>query len=175
MQLSLKVTDLIELDKLVKFTSKKKPFENIYLTNKSGRLTAIASNGFSLRSVELSDTRKLSDINTQLKVDASLKSALKALIAELKKYPDQTINLSEKSLSALDFSFNVTFLNDDYPHFEFDTDVHSYFSANLKELKLAIDSMNEEKAYFILPNANTDRVIIRGKSGEMVAIGVSTK
>ena len=101
MQLSLRVTDLIELDKLVKFTSKKKPFENIYLTNKSGRLTAIASNGFSLRSVELSDVRKLSDINTQLKVDASLKSALKALIAELKKYPDQTINLSEKSLSVL--------------------------------------------------------------------------
>ena len=173
MQLSLRATDLIELEELTKFVSKsKEAFGNIYINNSDGRLVALASDGFILRSVELSDTRKLSNINVQLKVDSSLKGALKALVTEFKKYPDQSINMNRTSISALDLSFKITVLDDEYPYFEFDKNVHSYFSVNLKLLEMAIRSMNDDSAYFILPNANADRVIIRGKSGEMVAIGV---
>lgn len=173
MQLRLKVSDLVQLEKLTKFVSKtNKLFENININNKDGRLVAVASNQYSLRQIELSDNRLLTDINTSIVVDVSFKNALKVLIAEYKKSPDQIIDLNERMIGADDLYFSISYSKEPYPDYGIDNNCHSYFSVNLKALKLAIESMSDETAFVIVPSSKSDRVVIRGMSGEVVMVGV---
>lgn len=174
----LSVNELFEIEKLLKFVGKQT--EGVNFRTIGGALRATATDINSFKTVILCETKaELDGRGITVRSNEKFKTALSSLTKSLKKFPDQvielTLNGNHSMIGYADCQYPIDLVSNEFIEFAHVLETASgqpanYFSINVKLLKRAIDSMNDDMVFIVIPKEKQS-IIIRERGSSFCVIG----